>query len=111
MVNKVLIEPYWNVKKCGAVLSYDENEVLIEPYWNVKADNSYTASAETAVLIEPYWNVKNRSPGLRIFAKSINRTILECKEEIITFENVSFMVLIEPYWNVKAIFVHFLQHL
>ena len=55
------------------------------------------------VLIEPYWNVKYNAKfkGLRKNNR-INRTILECKEEIITFENVSFMVLIEPYWNVKS---------
>ena len=32
---------------------------------------------------------------------SINRTILECKEEDLTIGKIFAKVLIEPYWNVK----------
>ena len=55
------------------------------------------------VLIETYWNVKTiyvsvlGSAGL-----SINRNILECKDEYLVGNAVEIGVLIETYWNVKS---------
>ena len=37
--------------------------------------------------------------------RSINRTILECKFELVTGEDGGEQVLIEPYWNVNTIAV------
>ena len=55
---RVLIEPYWNVKKGVDKNVVIETIVLIEPYWNVKEPLKQLARKYYTVLIEPYWNVK-----------------------------------------------------
>ena len=58
--------------------------------------------SEERVLIETYWNVKALRTGLRPAFCSINRNILECKENKSSIGGVIIVVLIETYWNVKS---------
>ena len=61
LTEQVLIETYWNVKRCSISHHIICDGVLIETYWNVKKDiSSYYKDGSL-------W--------------SINRNILECKDK------------------------------
>ena len=77
---RVLIETYWNVKFHTPVTILYPTLVLIETYWNVKIFITREAIFEKYVLIETYWNVKTHCPQGIKNVSSINRNILECKE-------------------------------
>ena len=83
VIKKVLIETYWNVKFLREnMLSQTEEPVLIETYWNVKQIILLKPVTGANVLIETYWNVKKKeSMPADEDELSINRNILECKDD------------------------------
>ena len=56
----------------------------------------------SVVLIETYWNVKTAiiNPAAPLVI-SLNRNILECKDDLGGLKWEEYHVLIETYWNVK----------
>ena len=76
--------------------------VLIETLWNVKTTLSSPSYRLYSVLIETLWNVKKTLPARAVAnERSINRNIVECKEEQRRRNRRNACVLIETLWNVK----------
>ena len=74
MVDKI----WYNMEE---LIGGSEERVLIETYWNVKSRQNRMHLSVSTVLIETYWNVKIVKTLRFLFRYSINRNILECKEQ------------------------------
>ena len=120
----VLIETLWNVKVGIWYGAKWAKEVLIETLWNVKERIGFCIMLVQTVLIETLWNVKLLDPVSGLHTTSINRNIVECKEQqghqetawwqginrnIVECKDccrrsslVRTVVLIETLWNVKV---------
>ena len=78
-----------------------QGSVLIETQWNVKITGSANILPFHIVLIETQWNVKLDDEIAHKISKSINRNIVECKDENGDILLNFVRVLIETQWNVK----------
>ena len=59
VVDRVLIETLWNVKRNNTLQGFLQGFVLIETLWNVKIFASFITAFHFLVLIETLWNVKH----------------------------------------------------
>ena len=76
--------------------------ILIETYWNVNSSSQNTNDRLRHILIETYWNVNKFSKNCIVTQDYINRDILECKSELISYaSSIHIQILIETYWNVN----------
>mgnify|MGYP000423677919 CR=1 FL=1 len=106
-LTEVLIETLWNVKVATAPASSDQILVLIETLWNVKRDTGNLQNESTFVLIETLWNVKRYTYVNKGCAPyGINRNIVECKGRSNKKIKIPRAVLIETLWNVKSVLPH-----
>ena len=101
-MDKIRIEPQWNVNYRKRVFHSIRKSIRIEPQWNVNYNvyaNPVLGSDQNRTIVEcksqSYHDSSMRTPDQ-------NRTIVECKQRFIFKKGVINEIRIEPQWNVNV---------
>ena len=78
------------------------DKIRIEPQWNVNYRKRVFHSIRKSIRIEPQWNVNYNVYANPVLGSDQNRTIVECKQRFIFKKGVINEIRIEPQWNVNV---------